>query len=424
MRILVATDQPYWKCRGGAHQRIRCLLDGLRHLGPLQVTTFYLGDPSLLPEKDKVATIGPIVSPRARDERWWKGGWFRNTREGTGSGDSHRPSDPPRPLSLDDYRWEWVFPGFRQTVRRFQPDVILMEYVTMAYLRQAVDSSSIVWALDTHDLLFRRCAQFAEHGQTHWLSISRDEEIAAWQNADVLIAIQPDEAQFLQTAVPKAQTVVCGHTERLSPTWQESTPVEPDWAQRDPDRIKFGLIASDNFPNRQALEFLIKEVAPRFLQQSPSAARSRLLVAGSLCHAIPDPSENPEVAQWLEPVGMLEDLETFYRTIDVALNPVATGTGLKIKSSEALVRGVPQLVSDHVAEGFGQQPVPWVVCRDRDQWCKEMIRVVTDQDWRQQVAKEAEAYAASQMSVETVYGPLNRVLRRMVGSDSEPRVSG
>ena len=51
-------------------------------------------------------------------------------------------------------------------------------------------------------------------------------------------------------------------------------------------------------------------------------------------------------------IGHVEDLDDFYRQIDIAINPMVGGTGLKIKSLEALSYGKALLATKDAMVGI------------------------------------------------------------------------
>ena len=51
-------------------------------------------------------------------------------------------------------------------------------------------------------------------------------------------------------------------------------------------------------------------------------------------------------------IGLVDDLDDFYRRIDIAINPMVGGTGLKIKSLEALSYGKALLATEDAMVGI------------------------------------------------------------------------
>lgn len=413
MRILVATDQPFWLRRGGAHERIASLLLGLENLGSWEIGIYYLGDRRHLEQlRDTEFGSRVVTSPLPGQSLWHRClSWLKNRSGPNGhlavEGGDHSPGT--KALRLEDYRWPWVIPKFQKFVQRWQPDVILMEYITMTYLKCSANGLRSVWVVDTHDVLSQRCRLFQQQGQTHWLDINESEEVAAMSVADLLIAIQADEADWMRERLPDTSVIVCGHYGGVSPE-ERSQAVRAG----DNKELRFGLLGSDNYPNQTGLRFLQNEVWPAIGGTVGQSAQ--IWLAGQLAH-------NCAVSSDWQLVGPVEHLRQFYRQVDVVLNPINVGTGLKIKSAEALAWGKPLLAFPHGVSGLDgidtadanscfQAGI--VVCRSAEQWRKEMQRLATDTKWRMQLQQQAQHWAESHFSIANTYGPLNQTLQRMV----------
>jgi len=79
------------------------------------------------------------------------------------------------------------------------------------------------------------------------------------------------------------------------------------------------------------------ELLPAFAEFAKDHPDVRLQLAGGICNAIID--------DWpfLDCIGHVPSLTQFYEGIDLAINPTIAGTGLKIKTVEALAYGMPLL---------------------------------------------------------------------------------
>jgi hypothetical protein len=102
--------------------------------------------------------------------------------------------------------------------------------------------------------------------------------------------------------------------------------------------ITTGYFASGNPLNHAAFAALRAQ-----LPQAP--ADMRLVVAGAVCDGL-------GVASPFAVLGRLDNAEMFYDAVDLALNPMQGGTGLKIKSVEALAQGIPLLATRTAMTGL------------------------------------------------------------------------
>ena len=72
-----------------------------------------------------------------------------------------------------------------------------------------------------------------------------------------------------------------------------------------------------------------------------------IIIAGTVCNAVSIKHDK------LKLLGLVDNLDEFYSSVDLVINPLLFGTGLKIKSAEALAYGVPILSSVVGFEGIG-----------------------------------------------------------------------
>jgi glycosyltransferase involved in cell wall biosynthesis len=204
--------------------------------------------------------------------------------------------------------------------RRF--DVCVTNYAWYSKIFASLPQNAIR-VIDTHDVFGGRAHRFAEIDLApEWFHTSVSEEAKGLDRADFVLAIQDIEARTLQQRT-KAQVQTVGllsGPSYLSPGRHQIR-----------RRLKVGYVGSANpFNVSSILSF------SRALQASPKAAAGfDVHLAGAICGAVPA-SPHPFVTH-----GIVESVADFYRSVDVVVNPMLGGTGLKIKSLEALSYGKP-----------------------------------------------------------------------------------
>jgi polysaccharide biosynthesis protein PslH len=102
-----------------------------------------------------------------------------------------------------------------------------------------------------------------------------------------------------------------------------------------------GLLGSGNDINVASTQRFCDQVA-----SLPSLDKTRFRIAGNVCGRLKNVPRNVEL------LGNVESLHEFFKEIDLFVNPMVVGTGLKIKSVEALSYGVPFLSTDIGTEGI------------------------------------------------------------------------
>ena len=185
----------------------------------------------------------------------------------------------------------------------------------------------VVRILDTHDAFGDRHKRLYAAGTTPaWYFTRAGDEGRQLDRADFVIAIQDQEEAWFRALTDRpVQTV--GHV--IAPAFLPPRTRDHD---RHEGRIRAGYMASANPSNRDSVSALIRAWA-----QSPFLrTRAELHLAGPICRAL-DGIDPP----FLVKHGFVPDPADFYRAVDVAVNPNIGGSGLKIKSVEALGYGLP-----------------------------------------------------------------------------------
>ena len=203
-----------------------------------------------------------------------------------------------------------------QLIHQF--DAVVVNYVFFSKALRAFPDK-VLKVIDTHDVYTDRHKKLLQHGlEPEWFFTSKGEEKKGLTRADRVIAIQPREAKFFsQLLGDKAAIDTVGHLFD-PPSDEQIAPI--------PSPLRFGMLGSNNLLNVQALQWFTENVMPALPEDF------RLTLWGSVGNAVPD---HPKVRK----MGIVEDLVSAYREADVFLNPMQWGTGLKIKTLEALSYG-------------------------------------------------------------------------------------
>ena len=192
--------------------------------------------------------------------------------------------------------------------------------------------SDVVKVLDAHDVFADRAAKYRQSGMApQWFSTTQAEEDQAFRRADAVLAIQKEEA---------AQMAGRGHRNILYLPYVEPQLLAFD-APRTARPLTLGYLGSANDWNVRSLnQFLdaVRRRGGRFVHP--------VLVAGAITRHI---AETPGVVK----LGFVKELGNFYKAIDIAINPMVGGTGLKIKTVEPLCYGTPVLSTSAGAQGLG-----------------------------------------------------------------------
>jgi polysaccharide biosynthesis protein PslH len=209
-------------------------------------------------------------------------------------------------------------------------DVVIVLHV---FFSKALEffNDKVLKIIDTMDVFTNRHTLYLRHKQLpHWYSTTVEEEAKGLNRADIIIAIQNKEKEFFSKLTSK-KIVVVGHKVDLKKPIQSSF------------NTKIILcIGASNPMNIRGINFFIQEIFPLIRSRFPDA---RLLLAGTICDEIED-------CEACIRLGKVEDLQAVYDLANVVINPVPYGTGLKIKTIEALGYSKPLVTTSVGADGL------------------------------------------------------------------------
>lgn len=201
--------------------------------------------------------------------------------------------------------------------KRWQYDLVLVNYVWFSGLLEALPDS-VIKIVDTHDVFGDRHTRAIQAGmKPEWFYTTVEEEKRGLERADIVIAIQDQEKKYFESlGISQVETIGFITPKRKVPSLPRQKPV-------------VGYIGSSNPWNVNAFQEMV-----RVLSDRPELAElADFVVAGPVCDKV---KRNPGFFKLL---GILETVEEFYAQVDIALNPMVGGTGLKIKTVESLAFG-------------------------------------------------------------------------------------
>ncbi len=401
-KILFATIVPFWNRETGAQQRIFSMVKVLITHGH-QVRVFFPGDAETSDRKT-TEQLGLDVAfhrsdqPAADESLTRKIKWQMEAVKHAVQSFRGRRGEAAKKkgqLRLSDFRWPWAESAFKSAVVEFAPDSIICEYITMAYLVESLPvdlRSNIHCLVDTHDLLSHRQKEFADHDHSHWIAVSPEEESAALRAFDTIIAIEDDEANAFKTMAPQSAVVVVGHQ-----TF-EAAPIDAK-TLNDQEVFTLGYLGSSNASNVDAVNEFLDVVWRKFQNES----RVKLILAGNASNEL----DSDLCFENVSLLGRVDDVSDFYARVDAVINPVSYGTGLKIKSVEAIAYGKPLLCT---SAGWAGDPVDGVTAVDQLEAMTGVIR-----HWLQERESfehvRLAACASSQRSADQTYRPLLELLK-------------
>jgi hypothetical protein len=228
---------------------------------------------------------------------------------------------------LDDWCPDIVCGVVKQLVRAEVYDAVVANYVWMSRVLTAVEGP--IRILDAHDIFGDRHVISASSGlDPNWFFTTRQDEEQGFARADVVIGIQAQETEQIAGRT-QARVVTVGH------------PITPWFLTNSDSQAKvatFGYFASGNPWNVRSVMALDEEVQ--------RGTPLNWALAGSICNQVPDVESCSYV------FGQVKAPEDFYRHVDCCINPMIGGTGLKIKTVEAIAYGRPVIGTKNAFAGL------------------------------------------------------------------------
>lgn len=283
--------------------------------------------------------------------------------------------------------------------RKYQPQAVIVEYIFSSPVFSELPADTLK-IIDTIDVFSRKEDQVLSYGIADPLACSENEERGYLMRADVLIAIQSREAQLLKSLVPDRDIVLAGiDLDVVSPAQDES------------QANSIAVVASDNPLNVHGLSEFLSECWPTVKKAWPAATLHVVGKVGNMCRV-----EDSAIRY----SGWVDDLDRVYRDASVVINPTIAGTGLKIKSVQALAHGKPLVAWPLGVEGLDYEGTPpFKVCLSWTEFADAIVLLLRSDDERLKLSQRALSYATHEFGPDKVYAALRCRLEN-AGSAERP----
>jgi glycosyltransferase involved in cell wall biosynthesis len=277
--------------------------------------------------------------------------------------------------------------------RKHRPHAIIVEYIFSAPVFSGVPAGTLK-IVDTIDVFSRKEDQVLAYGIADPLACSEEEERRALLLADVVIAIQSREARLLKCLVPEREVILAGMDLEVVDSPRDADAV--------PDSIV--LVASDNALNVHGFQEFLRRCWPTIRNARPSATLHVVGKVGDACR-VADSA--------IRYSGWIDDLDQIYREASLVINPTIAGTGLKIKSVQALAHGKPLVAWPNGVEGLEYTgSAPFRECRSWQEFADAVLSLLNSDDERRTLAARALAYATKEFGADSTYSALRECLDR------------
>lgn len=246
-------------------------------------------------------------------------------------------------------------------------DVCIINYY---YLSRLFEHISIPKkAIATHDCIAYK--QLKTGMPT--LCITANTEAKAMQRCPHIFALQEQEADYFQLLSPNSKVYNLYGKYDYHP-------------QSITGNHKMVFLSGNNEFNQNGIKWFLKEVFPVIRKAFPSA---ELLVGGSICKVLPSLGK----IEGVKALGYIDEPAEFYAKADIAINPVYQGTGLKIKTFEAISFDKVTLVHPHSMAGvFRKEDTPLFASDKPEDWVAYLKNIWGHPDVINNIKQKNKAY--------------------------------
>ena len=138
-------------------------------------------------------------------------------------------------------------------------------------------------------------------------------------------------------------------------------------------------VASDNPHNIAGINWFLKEVLPYLKEVN-------IHIIGKICNVVGDYKN-------VIKHGLVDDLDEFYRNSKIAICPMLSGTGIKIKVIEALSYGIPVVTNRRGVDGLvNKKENGCMVSDDPKVFANNIIQLLEDENFYTQTRNESISY--------------------------------
>jgi len=280
-------------------------------------------------------------------------------------------------------------------------DIVMVNYAFFSKTFEVLNPN-FLRVLDTHDQLAGRKELLLANGmQPEFFYTTEPEENKAFERSDVILAIKREEQVAFRTRTEKP-VMKLGHTIKGL-----STPHKPS-----NKKILIGYLGSDNSINKAGVTRFVTAFAPVLERLK---GKVELHIAGLI-------SDFAEVefahVKGLKVLGRVDSIEDFYRDIDLVVSPFDFGTGLKIKTVEAIAYGCAVAGTTHAFEGLETEEPQHLyhTCRDLAAGCAAIL------DSANPAAEIRRLQKVSSVMLETFHSEFEGVLGGLVSLSRRRRL--
>ena len=257
----------------------------------------------------------------------------------------------------------------KQLQADYQFDACIVNYYWLTKLFEEIPFK--ITAINTHDVFAFKDKVVGK--KNPWMCTNPNEEAKGIQRAHYAFALQDEESAYYRRIAPltKVLNVYCPYKTFALPLTRNHNLV---------------ILASSNGLNIEGFEWFISHIYPSIIKEFPDVD---LKVGGYICKKLGHCRGNGHITL----VGEVDDPVDLYKLGDVAINPCMNGTGLKIKTFEALSYGRIAMTHPHSTIGiYNKDKAPVFNSTTAEDWVEFLKNVWNEKSDIREMSKRSISY--------------------------------
>ena len=270
--------------------------------------------------------------------------------------------DPLFTYLIDDWYDENLNDFATKLQQKIHFDVVIVMYVFWSKILEYFDNN-VLKIIDQNDKFANRYKLYQKNGHyPQWYSTTEREELKGLRRADAIISIQERDKEEFSRKLKDKIVITVGQI-----VWLHNAQEQP-WRKY---RKNLLFLASKNPINVKGINYFLESILPEIKKEIPDV---KLLLVGNICDEIED-------YEGCLKLGEVESIEEVYNNADIVINPMQFGTGLKIKSIEALGFSKPLVTTSEGAKGIEDgRDKSFLVADNPGKFAQYIIQLLSDDE--------------------------------------------
>lgn len=213
----------------------------------------------------------------------------------------------------------------------------------VGYIKKRVNVRTVVFFHNVEYDFWKRQIQL-ERSYTHSyrIPLAYYNEKKALGKSDMIVTLTPKDSNRLYALYGR-------NADQIIPVTMKGDSIKVDESRDYTSPLNILFFGSNFPPNIEAAEIIIKQILPKI--------NAHITIAGNGMDVLACKYNNTEQ---LKIMGFVNDVSELYNESDVILLPIFSGSGMKVKTAEALGYGKNIIASSNALEGYEIEGIPGI----------------------------------------------------------------